>query len=390
MTKFRQQLGLYVANKPVIVSIILMLSLYLFWMWNVLAKPEVEDAGDWPKTDFTRTTIDLSEMIEGGPGKDGIPAINQPKFDNLEHAQSWLDDREPVVVYSLEGQAKAYPLQILMYHEIVNDELAKQAIAITYCPLCNAAMVFARRYQGETLEFGVSGKVYNSNLVMYDRQTESWWLQFTGQAIVGDYARAQLELLPSQIVSFAHFRAAYPQGKVLSRITGANKKYGVNPYAHYDSRHLPVTWFYRKPFDDRLPAMQRVLGVAIDEHVHAYPLSEMQDDALIHAHVASTPILIISKKGMASAVDKPLIKYAREVLAAAAFSRYIDGEVLDFIISEGEITDKQTGSVWNMFGEAIAGKYKGRRLEQVDRGVYFAFVWLDFYPSSIIFTRQQS
>ena len=376
-------------NKSVLAGLSLIICLYLFWAWSVFAKPPFNDLHDWQETDFSRSTIQFEDMFEGGPGKDGIPAIDQPKFESMQQAHTWLHDREPVVAYSYAGEARAYPLQILMYHEIVNDSVGGQTISVTYCPLCNAAMVFSRQYKNQILEFGVSGKVYNSNLVMYDRQTQSWWLQFTGEGIVGELTHVKLDLLPSQIVSFAQFQEYYPDGKVLSKNTGFNKKYGVNPYAHYDSRKLPVVWFYRKPFDDRLPAMERVLGVAMDQQqAMAFPLTTLSDAAIVQTKVASMPILIISKAGMASAVDEILIKESKEVLAAAAFSRVVSGKRLDFMIRQGKIIDTQTESVWNMFGQAIEGAYKGQRLQQVDRGVYFSFVWLDFYPKSSIYQNK--
>jgi len=373
--------------KSVFAGIGLVVGLYLLWVWIVFAEPPFADMQDWQKTDFSRSSISLQDIVEGGPGKNGIPSIEQPKLESLAQAQAWLNAREPVVVYSNKHGARAYPLQILMYHEIVNDRLGDQSIAVTYCPLCNAAMVFSRRYQDKVFEFGVSGKVYNSNLVMYDRHTESWWLQFTGQGVVGKYTDAKLDLLPSQIVSFMQFKQAYPDGKVLSRNTGFNKKYGVNPYAHYDSRQLPVVWFYGKPFDNRLPAMERVLGVAVNEQATAFPLSELNQSALVQTHVSNVPILIVSKAGMASAVDKRLIKESKDVLAAAAFSRQVNDKQLDFELIDNNIVDKQTRSVWNMFGQAVSGEFKGKRLQQVDRGVYFAFVWLDFYSHSAIFTN---
>lgn len=377
-----------VNNKSATLGIVLVVLLYVFWMWNVLAEPPFADIHEWSKTNFSRSSIEFEDIIEGGPGKDGIPSIDNPKFETVLQAQSWLDSREPVVAFVYAGEARAYPLQILMYHEIVNDEVIDQSIAVTYCPLCNAAMVFSRLHNNDVLEFGVSGKVYSSNLVMYDRQTESWWLQFTGEAIVGSNTGVKLDLLPSQIVSFAQFKTAYPHGKVLTRYTGTNKKYGVNPYAHYDSRQMPVVWFYRKPFDNRLPAMERVLGVAIENHAYAFPLSSLSESALVQTQVASMPIVIISKKGMASAVDKPLIKDSKDVLAAVAFLRNLNGKLLDFEIRNNDVVDMQTGSIWNIFGEAIEGELKGERLQRVDRGVYFSFVWLDFYPRSVIDTGE--
>lgn len=376
------------AKISVIASISLVIALYLVWVFSVFAKPPFDDQKDWPKTDFSQATIAFEDIVEGGPGKDGIQSIDEPTFVDISQASEWLDDREPVVVFTHERESRAYPLQILMYHEMVNDNVVGLPICVTYCPLCNAAMIFSRRYQHRELEFGVSGKVYNSNMVMYDRQTESWWLQFTGEGVVGEYSGATLELLPSQLVSFSQFQQAYPQGEVLSRPNGFNLKYGINPYMHYDSRYLPIAWFFRKPFDDRLPAMQRVLGLALNKQAVAFPLTDLKQSALLQIDVANEPVLIISKAGMASAVDKKLIKESKDVLAAVAFSRKHDKQQLDFELIGNKIVDKQTNSTWNMFGQAVEGVLKGARLKQLDRGVYFSFVWLDFYPQSSIYASE--
>jgi hypothetical protein len=372
-------------RKTVIANVGLFVFLYVVWVLSVLAKPLFQDIEDWEKTDFSRATVDLRDMIEGGPGKDGIQSIDKPKFISINAAEKWLDAREPVVVFSRGDQSKAYPLQILMYHEIVNDQLADQEISVTYCPLCNAAMVFSRRHKGELLDFGASGKVYTSNLVMYDRQSESWWLQFTGEGVVGKYAGDSLILLPSQIVSFEHFKNAYPAGEVLSRKTGFNKKYGINPYTQYDSRALPVAWFFRKPVDNRLPAMERVLGVVNDDSAAAFPFSYLNKVPLLQTKVAGMDVLVISKPGMASSVDMRKISESKDVLAAAAYSRMVEGQRLDFELRDNQIIDTQSHSTWNMFGVAIDGDLKGARLKQLDRGVYFAFVWLEYYPHSRIF-----
>lgn len=370
-----------------LVALVLFVSLYGLWMWSVFAQPPFPDVADWPKTDFSRHAFPLDEIIEGGPGKDGIPSIDQPEFNSIADAEDWLDQREPVVAYISDEEARAYPLQILIYHEIVNDTVNGSDIAITYCPLCNAAMVFSRQLQNDVLEFGTSGKVHTSNLVMYDRSSESWWLQFTGEGVVGKFTGAQLKLLPSQIVSFQQFKAAYPNGRVLSKETGFNKKYGVNPYTDYDSRHLPYAWFFRNPLDTRLPAMERVLGVATADKVMAYPFSVLNKKPFVQHEIEEIPVLIVSKSGMASAVDKRLIRDSKETLTAAAYSRRVDDRVLDFKLLNAEIIDVQTKSTWNLFGEAIKGPLAGKRLDKLDRGVYFSFVWLDFYPQSIIFAQ---
>lgn len=374
-------------RKSAILSVSLIVFLYLIWMFAVAAKPPFPDMHDWGDTDFSNTTVVLSDMIEGGPGKDGIPSIDEPEFETIESAGMWLDDREPVVVFSSGDKSKAYPLQILIYHEIVNDQLDDQKISVTYCPLCNAAMVFSRLHKGKLLDFGTSGKVYTNNLVMYDRQSESWWLQFTGEAVIGDYAGDSLQLLPSHIVSFKQFKDAHPLGQVLTNNTGFNKRYGTNPYVNYDSRVVPIAWFYRKPFDDRLPVMERVLGLVDGKNAVAFPLSSLRAKPIVQAKVGKVDVLVISKPGMASAVDAKSIRESKDILAAAAYSRDIKGRLLDFQIENKKLIDTQTNSVWNMFGIAVEGELKGEQLKKLDRGVYFSFVWLDFYAHSKIYTQ---
>ncbi len=372
-------------GKSTALRVSLFVLFYLAWVLVVSAKPSFLDMSGWERTDFSRATVVLDDIVEGGPGKDGIQSIDQPKFETIGSAETWLDDREPVVVFTSGGKSKAYPLQILIYHEIVNDQLGEHKISVTYCPLCNAAMVFSRWHKGELLDFGTTGKVYTSNLVMYDRQSESWWLQFTGESIVGAYAGDSLQLLPSQIVSFKQFKDAYPLGKVLSNKTGFNKKYGINPYVNYDSRLIPIVWFYRKPFDNRLAAMERVLGVNDNNDTVIFPFSYLNTRPLVQTRVGDLDLLIISKLGMASSVDDRKISQSKDVLAAVAFSRTVQGRLLDFELKGNVIKDKQTHSTWNLFGQAVSGELKGIQLKQVDRGVYFSFVWLNFYPDSIIF-----
>lgn len=370
-----------------IFALTLLIGLYGIWVWSLSAQPPFPDFADWPKTDFSRHAFPLSEIIEGGPGKDGIQSIDVPAFNSIKEAENWLPAREPVVAFISGTEARAYPLQILIYHEIVNDLVDGQSIAVTYCPLCNAAMVFDRLHRSELLEFGTTGKVHTSNLVMYDRSSESWWLQFTGEGVVGKYTGEKLTLLPSQIVSFEQFKNAYPGGVVLSKQTGFDKKYGVNPYAGYDSRSMPYGWFFRKTVDTRLAAMERVLGVVTENETRAYPFSTLNVVPILQQQVDDHPVLIVSKKGIASAVDKKLIRESKDTLTAAAYSRVVNGKVLDFKLIDAELIDIQTNSRWSLFGEAVDGPLRGKRLVKLDRGVYFAFVWLEFYPQSEIYLQ---
>jgi Protein of unknown function (DUF3179) len=205
-----------------------------------LSAGELQELSAGWKTDFARHSVPLREFQSGGPGKDGIPALDRPRFVRVAEA-SFLRPREPVIALMLAGRARAYPLQILTWHEIVNDVVAGVPVAVTFCPLCNTAIAFDRRVEGRTLSFGTTGNLRNSDLVMYDRQTESWWQQFGGEGVVGRYAGTRLRTQPVRIVAWRSFRAQHPDGLVLSRNTGYSRPYGENPYAGYDDVSSPTS-----------------------------------------------------------------------------------------------------------------------------------------------------
>lgn len=214
------------------------------------------------KTDFGRHTVPLSEIKPGGPPKDGIPPIDRPHFVTVAEADSFLAPGEPVMTVALNGEARAYPLQILLWHEIVNDTVGGTPVVVTYCPLCNTAIAFRRTLEGEVLDFGTTGNLRHSDLVMYDRQSESWWQQATGEAIVGIHAGKRLQFLPASLLAYRDFKAAHPDGKVLSRDTGYERDYGSNPYADYDTT---APFLYRGPHDGRLPSLERIVGMVVND-----------------------------------------------------------------------------------------------------------------------------
>ncbi len=341
------------------------------------------DRAEWPKTDFARRTVELAEIQSGGPPKDGIPAIDRPRFVSPDAAKTWLKAKEPVIALRLGGERRAYPLQILMFHEIANDEVAGQPVAVTFCPLCNASIVFERRVDGRVLDFGTTGRLRKSDLVMYDRQTESWWQQFNGTGIVGRYAGTKLKVLPSEIVAFEDFAAAYPGGKVLSRETGYSRPYGRNPYRGYD-RIDQSPFLFSDPVDKRLPPMERVLSVAAGGKQRIYPFAVLDKASVISAELAGFPYVVLVKGGTASPLDAERIAEGRAIPAATAFDRRLDGRVLEFRSRSGKTIDTATGSEWNLFGEAVAGPLRGKQLVSMESGVHFAFAWLAFNPASEI------
>ena len=212
------------------------------------------------KTDTSRHIVPFSQFRSGGPGKDGIPAIDRPRFLPASRV-TFLKDREPVIELALGGRVRAYPIQILIWHEIVNDQFARVPVAVTFCPLCNTALVFDRRVGTRTLDFGTTGNLRDSDLVMYDRQTETWWQQFGGLGLVGRFAGTRLRQYPARIVSWQEFRHAHPAGLVLSRDTGYKRDYGFNPYSGYDDASSPPIFPTRNSSDHRLAPKERVVFV---------------------------------------------------------------------------------------------------------------------------------
>ncbi|MGI9407279.1 MAG: DUF3179 domain-containing protein [Hyphomicrobiaceae bacterium] len=221
------------------------------------ASPDRWRAEGW-KTDFSQKTIEWPSVLSGGPPKDGIPSIDKPRFIATS-AVTDLAPTEPVIGLTVNGEARAYPLRVLMWHEIVNDTLGGVPVAITYCPLCNAAIVFDRRHDGRVLDFGTTGKLRNSDLVMYDRQTESWWQQFTGEGIAGEFAGQSLKMLPSRLDAFARFVERNPDGQVLVPTNPGMRPYGRNPYTSYDSSVRP--FLYNGALPEGIEPMARVIVV---------------------------------------------------------------------------------------------------------------------------------
>jgi len=270
---------------------------------------------EWPETDFNRHSVAFDEILSGGPPKDGIPAIDDPVFAAIDEVAD-LGDTEPVVSLQINGEAKAYPLQVLIWHEIVNDSIGGVPVSVTYCPLCNAAVVFDRRLDGRVLDFGTTGKLRKSDLVMYDRQTESWWQQFTGEAIIGEMTGAQLTFVPARLESFAAFRTRLPEGRVLVPGNPGMRRYGINPYAGYDTSSRP--FLYRGAMPTNIAPLARV--VAVEDRAWSLDLVRSRqrietDDGLI---ITWTP-------GQNSAMDSSEIADGRDVGNVVVQRRDADG-----------------------------------------------------------------
>ena len=336
------------------------------------------------KTDWTRHSIPYDELRWGGPPRDGIPSIDEPHFIPHSQAASWLVDNDPVIVVDLEGEARAYPLQIMIWHEIVNDVIGNVPIVVTFCPLCNSAIAFDRRVEGTTHEFGTSGLLRNSDLVMYDRANEGLWQQFTGEGIVGAAVGKHLSFLPSSVVGFGDFHEAFPDGVVLSRKTGLNRTYGRNPYADYDTIGNKPFLFSGK-VDSRLQAMERVVSVSLGDIEVAYPLTVLVEQGVVNDTRAGRHLAIFYGSGTSSALDASKIAKGRDVGATGVFDATVGGQILTFRQDGNGIVDQETGTRWNIFGQGVSGSLQGTQLTPIVHGDHFWFSWAAFKPKTIVY-----
>jgi hypothetical protein len=333
------------------------------------------------KTNLSKHSVPLGEFASGGPPRDGIPPIDDPKFVSTSKANSWLAAREPVIALALGGRARAYPLQIMTWHEIVNDNFGDRPIGVTFCPLCNSSVVFDRRVSGRTLRFGTTGNLRKSDLVMWDDETESWWQQLGAEAIVGELTGTRLRVLPSQILSWGDFTRRYPDGEVLSRDTGFTRSYGENPYDGYDDVDSPPFALGRNELDGRLPPKLRVSAVTVKRKTVVYPFDKLRERRLIHDDVAGVPIVVFFKRGVASALDEVRISSGKDVGTSGTFERRIEDEILKFEpVANGRFRDRQTGSTWDISGRALSGPLAGRELSAVRHDDQFWFAIAAFFP----------
>ncbi len=336
------------------------------------------------ETDFSRHSVPYSEISSGGVPRDGIPPLDDPKFTTPEQADKWLGDAEPVISFEINGEARAYPLQILTWHEVVNDEVSGVPVVATFCPLCNSAIVFDRTLDGVVHDFGVSGNLRNSDLIMWDRQTESWWQQFTGEAIVGELTGKKLTFLPASIISWADFKAANPEGQVLSRDTGFNRPYGQNPYVGYDRADSPP-FLFDGELDGRLQPKERVAAVAIGDEAAAFPFSILEKERVVHDTVGGQDLVVFFKPGTRSALDDLLIGNSDEVGATGVFDVNLEGQPLTFRADEDNFVDNETGSVWTILGQATEGPLAGKKLTPIVHANHFWFSWGAFQPDTRIY-----
>ncbi len=325
-------------------------------------------------------TVPLDKIVSGGPPQDGIPSIDNPKFQSVQEADEILEDSELVLGLNINGDIRAYPLQILVWHEIVNDVVGGEPVAITYCPLCFTNQVFNRTLNdGSIVEFGTSGKLYNSNLVMYDRKSNSLWSQALGEGIVGDYSGVKLERIPFDIAFWKEWKKLYHESKVLTRDTGTVRPYGADPYGDYYTNDLIL--FPVANDDKRLGLKEIIIGLEDKSQYKAYKLQDIETDKVINDVIGD---------------DKKIALVSLEPFMVRVFDRVIDSDnndegnkniVIDLFYNQTNNTliDKVTNSELNFEGKFIKGQLQDIQLKQLPMDQGFWFEWVAFHPETEVY-----
>ena len=321
------------------------------------------------ETDGVKHLIPLDRIKGGGPPKDGIPSIDNPKFAEIQDSR-FMSDSDTVIGLEINGEAKAYPIFILVWHEIVNDKVGNTPVSVTYCPLCYTNQVFERIIDGQEVEFGTSGKLYNSNLLMYDRYTESYWSQALGMAVKGELSGYQLNLVPFDVITWGDWKKLHPDTLVLTTDTGHIRSYATDPYGNYYTE--PRIMFPVEHSDDRLFPKEIIIGFNQDGIYKAYKQNDIESNVVINDLIGETPVILVSLFSENS----------------RAFERIVNDVQLDFVFDDGKILDVQTNSEWNYDGLAISGESKGLQLERLPIEPGFWFEWVAFHPETIVFGDQ--
>lgn len=319
--------------------------------------------------------IPQDQVFDGGPGKDGIPSIDNPKFSNASEID-FLSDEDLVIGVKVGEDIRAYPHPILDWHEIVNDKIGGLPLAVTYCPLTGTAIGWKREVKGQETTFGVSGLLYNTNLIPYDRNTDSRWSQMLLKSVNGNLSGTEIETYPLIETTWKTWKQLFPNSKVLNTNTGFSRSYGVYPYGNYRTNNnfliFPVT-----PEDKRLPQKDRGLGIIVENKAKFYPLNKFNSGS------------VSVEEDQFQGLDLVVVGSAEQNFIMAFDRRLPDGKILQFqaINQTGQavVMKDDEGNEWNVFGEAVAGLRKGTQLKAVEGYIGYWFAWGAFYPNLEIF-----
>lgn len=345
------------------------------------------------KTDTSQKTIELNELHQAAQ-KDEIRALNFPKFVSGEAGKNQYFEHEPVIYMNFNGVAKAYPLSVLTLFELCNDTVGGEPVMVTFCPMCNAAMVFNRKvkHKGQEviLNFGVSGILMHNDMVMYDHQTESWWQQLMGEAIVGEMAGTELKMMRAMIISVKDYFDRYPDGQILAPAMKVKIGKKVHrPFHHMEHNHhqLAEEYYIPEKTDPRLPPLERVLDIHVDDHAKIYPFTNLAEKKVINESFDGMSFVIFFHDETVSVLDEDDLKKSKKTGSATAFKSHLDGVDYTFETFGNYFKDHQTGSVWDITGYCREGVNKGKQLWLLPHSNHFAFAYLAFFPECEIYGR---
>ncbi len=316
------------------------------------------------------------EIYSGGVPRDAIPALTDPEFIEADEA-TYLSSADLVLGVIIEGEPRAYPINIMNYHEIVNDHIQGRPVCVTYCPLTGSGVVFSSMLGGQAVEYGVSGLLFRNNLIPYDRTSSSLYSQMYVRGIRGDYRDFDWQLYPSLRCTWEFWRDHYPDTKVMSPNTGYPRDYTSNPYGNY-----PVSYSTLFPIrfsDNRYHPKHLTLGVQFDGQAMAFPSTELFSEKVVNIDFADTPLVIV---------------YDPDGQYLGVYSRLVNGDTLSFSLIGNNsfnttMTDDRTGSVWSATGLASDGSLAGEMLEQFPFYTAYWFAWHDFYPETEVYTAPE-
>lgn len=341
-------------------------------------------------TNFQIASVALSELHTSTLERYGPLPVDSPRYAGVQRAQAFLSPRDPVVAYLGGEHPRAYPLQHLLWHEVVNDTVGGRPVLIAYDPRTNAARVYERRMLGAGLRFRAVDGFDRGSRLLWDSLTQSWWRQFTGEAIVGDLAGLRLQARPSLLMSLAEFSQAFPNGWVLEPRSRPSRDdtsdYGATNYPGYDGR-MDQPPYFNGVLDPRLPPTARVLTLELNSDAIALPFSHLAGLRVVNDEVGGQPMVALWSPGALSVLDAPRIAEARDVGMAAAHGREVDGRLLTFEFAAGVFRDLETGSVWNLGGQALSGPLAGAQLPPLVHACPFWFAWAAHHPQTRLVTR---
>lgn len=318
---------------------------------------------------------------------DSIPAIRHPQFVPASRA-TFLDAAEPVVSVTVQGQSRAYPVSALLYHEIVNDVIGGRPIVISFCPLCNSAVAYLRRVGARTLTFGVSGELFHANLVMFDRQTLSFWKQISGRAFSGTLAGRHLRPVPAFLTSFGTWRRSHPAGPVMKE-PSLGYHYGFDPYASYGRDPTKDSIFYRPPpgsktrtyTDPRLPPKSRVIGVLIGGRAVAFAAPHVGEERRVATiRVNGRTLVALFRFGIAQPETAARLAHGRRGWEATVWRASVKGRPTHIVATPAGFVDRTTHSRVGLFGRFLSGPLAGRRMYPVLQLTSFWFAWAAYHP----------